>query len=338
LHFTNNSGILITLDSNSRSRTWHDKLTNGRGKKLEEFLISKQLFIMNEESKTKTFQSSRGTSNIDLTISNNKLLKEVQEWKISEEESCSDHKIIQFCIGRYNVQQTGNNFQSIKYIPRGENFKKFGTSLTQEIAKQMRGSSCGEDIKALDKYVSSRIAITEEMEDKVNKFSDTLTMACNKSFKIGRSLVKTNKHKTVPWWSEDLTIARKRVNAFRRKYQRTKNNNNLRDQRQTEYYVEKAQYQAKIKNAKMQSWKQYCSKASSTNPWNIVYKSAAGKINNSAIMSTLQKTDGSHIEDLRETIRCMLEEPYPQRRAGRRDRSPQTNKDINRGTHGNGRR
>jgi hypothetical protein len=76
------------MDRNSRSKTWHDKLTNGRGKKLEEFLISKQLFIINEESEMNTFQSSRGFSNIDLTISNNKLMKEVQEWKIGEEESC----------------------------------------------------------------------------------------------------------------------------------------------------------------------------------------------------------------------------------------------------------
>ena len=38
------------------------KLINGRGKKLEEFLISKLLYIMNEESKMKTFQSSRGSS------------------------------------------------------------------------------------------------------------------------------------------------------------------------------------------------------------------------------------------------------------------------------------
>jgi hypothetical protein len=88
LRITNTRGILITMDSNSRSRTWDDKLTNGRGKKLEEFLISKQLFIMNEDSEMNTFLGSRGSSNIYLTICNNKLLKEVQEWKISEEESC----------------------------------------------------------------------------------------------------------------------------------------------------------------------------------------------------------------------------------------------------------
>jgi hypothetical protein len=70
---------------------------------------------------------------------------------------------------------------------------------------------------------------------------------------------------------EDLTIARKRINAFRWKYQRTKTNNNLRDQRKIEYYEEKAQYQTKIKNAKIQLWRQYCNMTSSTNPWNIVY-------------------------------------------------------------------
>ena len=89
----------------------------------------------------KKFQSSRGSRNIDLTISNYKLLTEVQEWKISEEESCSDHKIIQFRIGQYNTQQTGKNFQSIKYIAKEENLKKFEASLTHEIAEQMCGSS-----------------------------------------------------------------------------------------------------------------------------------------------------------------------------------------------------
>jgi hypothetical protein len=77
LRLANTRGMLITMDSNSRSRMWYGKLNNGRGKKLEEFLISKQLFIMNEDSETNTFQSSRGSSNIDLTISNNKLLKVV---------------------------------------------------------------------------------------------------------------------------------------------------------------------------------------------------------------------------------------------------------------------
>ena len=48
LQLANTSGILFTMDNKSRSRTWHDKLTKGRGKKLEEFLLSKQQLLMNE--------------------------------------------------------------------------------------------------------------------------------------------------------------------------------------------------------------------------------------------------------------------------------------------------
>jgi hypothetical protein len=49
LQLANTSGILITKDSNSRSRTWHDKFANVRGRELEEFLISQQLFIINKK-------------------------------------------------------------------------------------------------------------------------------------------------------------------------------------------------------------------------------------------------------------------------------------------------
>jgi hypothetical protein len=34
LQLANTSCVLITMDIISRSRTWHDKLTNGRGKEL----------------------------------------------------------------------------------------------------------------------------------------------------------------------------------------------------------------------------------------------------------------------------------------------------------------
>jgi len=45
-------GVIITLDSNARSTSWHDT-TNNRGKQLEEYRISKQIHIMNEPN-TKT--------------------------------------------------------------------------------------------------------------------------------------------------------------------------------------------------------------------------------------------------------------------------------------------
>ena len=91
-------GIIFSIDSNARSTSWHDVLSNNRGKKLEEFIVSKQLHITNEESSSYTFQTERGASNIDLTVVNSQAIDYVTEWAIHEQESCSDHKIIKFGI------------------------------------------------------------------------------------------------------------------------------------------------------------------------------------------------------------------------------------------------
>jgi len=54
----------------------------------------------------------------------------------------------------------------------------------------------------------------------------------------------------VPWWTEELTFQRKRFNALRRRYQRTTNNNELRERRKNQYHDEKRKYQAAIKRGK----------------------------------------------------------------------------------------
>jgi len=59
------------------------------------------------------------------------------------------------------------------------------------MAKQVCGTRWEEDNRALDKYISLRIANTEDMEDTVSKFSDALTVAYDKSFKKARTPTKT---------------------------------------------------------------------------------------------------------------------------------------------------
>jgi alkylated DNA nucleotide flippase Atl1 len=67
-------GVIIVMDSKSRSISWHDILNNRGGIILEEFLMSKQLHTISEESCFTTFRSSRGASNIDITVVNNQAL------------------------------------------------------------------------------------------------------------------------------------------------------------------------------------------------------------------------------------------------------------------------
>jgi len=53
------------MDINARSVTWHDKTTNNRGKQMEEYIISNQLFMLKEPSTKTTFANRIGKSNIE---------------------------------------------------------------------------------------------------------------------------------------------------------------------------------------------------------------------------------------------------------------------------------
>ena len=97
------------MDSNSRSQASHDKQTNTRGRILEDYLTTRDLNIINEESDHTTYQSRRGRSNIDLTITNNRILKYVKDWEVSTEDSCLDHSIIKFNIGQENNNGAQHN-------------------------------------------------------------------------------------------------------------------------------------------------------------------------------------------------------------------------------------
>jgi len=54
LKFTKGGKLIMEVDSNSRSTMWNDKITNPRGKKIEEFVASHHLHVINEKSERTT--------------------------------------------------------------------------------------------------------------------------------------------------------------------------------------------------------------------------------------------------------------------------------------------
>jgi hypothetical protein len=72
--------------------------------------------IINKGSAMTTFQSSRGSNNIDLTIANNHMLAAIEDWVILDEESCSDHNLIKYNLN-FNPDRTHEyNFQGPRFI------------------------------------------------------------------------------------------------------------------------------------------------------------------------------------------------------------------------------
>ena len=309
LKFSKGEKILIAADTNSRSKTWHDVITNPRGRKLEEYLASNQLHILNEESESHTFQNSRCSSNIDLSITNNKLLSSVHEWEISSEESLSDHNYLKYKIGagRHKSHYNGSKLQDIKYIIKEEKLHAFDRNLVQEMRKMTCNEITKEGAEEIDMLLAVRIAKENDLEKNIDLFEETVQVACKRTFQINTTRKKNSKKKSVPWWTDSLTVTRKRVNACRRLYQRTRNDEVLRGKRKETYLKAKSAYQADIKKGNINSWKQFCNVEASTNPWSQVYKLAAGKARPNSIMSTIRKPDGTETANIQETINVMLD-------------------------------
>lgn len=101
--------------------------------------------------------------------------------------------------------------------------------------------------------------------------------ACDKTLSIQGGLRHTGLHKSVPWWSEELTVLRERTNALRRLYQRTKNNEEIRNRRKTQYLQSKSTYAATIKREKRNLFKVFCNISKVTNPWGVIYNLASGR-------------------------------------------------------------
>ena len=99
---------------------------------------------------------------------------------------------------------------------------------------------------------------------------------------------------------------------MRRRFQRTINNEELRENRKTQYDKAKKEYQAVIKREKIRSWKQYRTTTSPNNAWNEVYKLANNKTRSKQMITTLQKPGGTKTETMTETLQLMLDQLIPE--------------------------
>jgi hypothetical protein len=268
LDFTEGAKLILATDSNARSTTWHDNITNNRGKILEEFVASNQLHIINEDSPRRTFQSSRGSLNIDLTPVNNVMLADNTDWEIADEESASDHSILKFITNFEGDKMNKVNTPELWYIITERKQTDFYENLFHMISTNFQIEDTGGNVKDMDEKLYDQLTRQKDIRLFIDKLDETVQTTCRKTCKHKNKRNSKAKGRSVPWWTVALTIMRKRTNTLRRLYQRTKNNSDLRESRRNQYTIAKTAYQAAIKKEKTNSWKQHCTVTSPTNPWN----------------------------------------------------------------------
>ena len=179
--FIKGAKLIIATDSNSRSTAWYDVTTNSRGRMMEDFVASNQLHILNEERTLTTFQSTRGESNIDLTIANNKMLANIWKWDILEEESASDHKIIKFNINF--DKDEGNVLDNLeqRYSIKGNQLTRFYEKFQHIASEIFQISVRGGSKEDFDEEMNQNITENLDVQEFTIKLEEAIQKACKET-------------------------------------------------------------------------------------------------------------------------------------------------------------
>jgi hypothetical protein len=227
-----------------------------------------------------------------------------------EEESCSDHNIL-----RYNLTLNPNNellynSQGPGFIIKEDQHTDFQRNF-RRLEQDFQIDNNGRNTTEIDEKLAEIITIQEDRDTLIDRIDDTIK-TCIETIKQYTSQTKHITGKSVPWWSTELTIMRKRTNAPRRRYQRTQQNEQLWTSRKNQYIEEKKKYQTAIRREKTKSWKLHCTITTPNNPWNEVYRLAAGKTRATLTLTTLLKPDGSRTRNIGETLKTMMDSLIPE--------------------------
>ena len=114
---------------------------------------------------------------------------------------------------------------------KGEKYYEYDRKLEQEIPKILKNIIYKGGVEEMDMNLSTTVAKENDLETLVDSFTEAIQTACRAAFKIINTQSKTKQKKSVPWWTDSLTIMRKRINTLRRLHQRTRNNEELRESR-----------------------------------------------------------------------------------------------------------
>ncbi|XP_043472976.1 uncharacterized protein LOC122505430 [Leptopilina heterotoma] len=104
--------LIIGCDANAHHVVWGSTDINDRGRRLLDFLLGTDLDILNQ-GKEPTFVTVNRKEVLDITICSKSLCDGVGDWRVSDEDSLSDHRLITFRLESIDrEQECGRNPRS----------------------------------------------------------------------------------------------------------------------------------------------------------------------------------------------------------------------------------
>jgi hypothetical protein len=122
-----------------------------------------------------------------------------------------------------------------KYKVNEGNKERYKENICRTVESMLGKQSNENREEDLDNKLYKRIIKDNYTEKRIEEFSEAIRITCEQSFKTKTAPGTSRKHKSVPWWTQELTEIRKTTNYLRRKYQKTRDNAEHRERNKVIY-------------------------------------------------------------------------------------------------------
>lgn len=268
--------LLIGCDANAHNWIWGSNDTNQRGEYLLEFILKENLEIFNVGS-TPTFVTRVREEVLDITFGTSSLNRVVRNWRVSDEPSMSDHRIIMFDLS--DELTVGDDFIR---NPRKTNWEGYKTSLRENLEQLIVKRGARHPL---------------ELEIAVEELNRAIVEAYERNCPVKAKKKLTD----ADWWTEELSELRNKV---RKSFNGAKRNGNWQ-----EYSRALTAYNIAIRSAKRRSFRNFCESIAATSQMARIHKAMAK--NKVEERNSLKKPDGSFTENEEQRARLLLETHFP---------------------------
>lgn len=272
---TERVNLILGCDANAHHTLWGSTDINERGEYLFNFVITTNLNICNTGN-TPTFVTANREEVLDVTFANESGDLKVDNWRVSSENSFSDHRWILFDVGAStNAPEPFRN-------PKKTDWDKFCRIVFDKLAEPP------EDL----------LPNAASIDNAVNKLTESLMAAFVKSCPISRPAKKSYP----PWWNVDLNGLRRNMRKLfnKAKSKRTEDESAYREALKT--------YKKAIRKAQRKSWQDYSERVESTNEAARLRKVLSKE---PSAPSFLRKTDGAFTASSEETLKLLIDAHFP---------------------------
>lgn len=221
---------IICGDFNSKSKLWDSPRTDRRGELVEEWAAEVDVRLMNVGNEP-TCIRAQGQSQIDLTWCTPDMMDKINDWKVLQVETLSDHVYISMNVGNDSKDPMGGRPTKL-----GWNWRKADLDM----------------FKAALIWMSATRNLEEADANQIAELTDmALRYACD----IATSRKKAPKDKKMcHWWTDTIASLRRIATKKSRTWKRARRSRNVGtetlDRLQEEYRVAKQKLRKEVSKAK----------------------------------------------------------------------------------------